>query len=122
VSGFRIGVLVTRPYGPATPDTLRRGLPVERRLDSGKYRRFCSEQSRPRALGKKALRAGGQFWGSSHLLSEAEEFIRTVVPFAAERRAASRISVTVTFVSSELRPSGFAPSRITARNSTIESS
>jgi hypothetical protein len=91
VSGFRIGVLVTRPYGPATPDTLRRGLPVERRLDIGKNRRFSSELSRPGAMGMKALRAGAVSRGPSHLLSEAEAFIRTVVPFAAERRAASRI-------------------------------
>ena len=39
---------------------------------------------------------------------------RTVWPVAADRRAASRISVTVTFVSSEEGASSFAPSRITA--------
>ena len=39
---------------------------------------------------------------------------RIVLPDAAERRAASRISVTVTFVSSDENPSSFAPSRTTA--------
>src|ERR1700726_2988996 len=45
---------------------------------------------------------------------------RTVFPSAAERRAASRISVTVTFVSKDDKASGLAPSAITAR--TYESS
>ena len=40
---------------------------------------------------------------------------RIVLPSAAERRAASRISVTVTFVSRDESPSSFAPSIITAR-------
>src|SRR5450631_2942897 len=40
---------------------------------------------------------------------------RIVFPSAAERRAASRISVTVTLVSRDDRASGLAPSRITAR-------
>src|SRR5450755_762493 len=44
-----------------------------------------------------------------------EEGRRTVAPVAAERRAASRISVTVTFVSSEENPSSLAPSTTTAR-------
>src|SRR4029077_11765810 len=39
----------------------------------------------------------------------------TLIPVAAERRAASRISVTVTLVSSEESGSDLAPSRTTAR-------
>jgi hypothetical protein len=38
-----------------------------------------------------------------------------VFPSLAERRAASRISVTVTFVSNDDKASGLAPSTITAR-------
>ena len=45
---------------------------------------------------------------------------RMVFPEAAERRAASRISVTVTFVSSDDNPSGFIPSTITALRSDSE--
>src|SRR5712672_2061918 len=40
---------------------------------------------------------------------------RIVCPNAAERRAASRISVTVTFVSTDDSASSFAPSTTTAR-------
>ncbi len=43
-----------------------------------------------------------------------------VTPEDAERRAASRISVTVMLVSSEDSPSGFIPSSTTARRSDIE--
>ena len=45
---------------------------------------------------------------------------RIVFPEAAERRAASRISVTVRLVSSDDSPSGLAPSSITARRSDSE--
>src|ERR1700733_8334077 len=44
----------------------------------------------------------------------------TVAPDDADRRAASMISVTVKFVSSEDRPSGSAPSSTTARSNDSE--
>src|SRR5947209_2496926 len=47
---------------------------------------------------------------------------RTVLPVAADCRAASRISVTITLVSSEVMPSGLALSKMTARSSEIGSS
>src|SRR6266849_3218574 len=46
----------------------------------------------------------------------------TVLPVAADRLAASSISVTITFVSREDCPSGFKPPKSTARRYETESS
>src|ERR1700675_1074336 len=67
-------------------------------------------------------------WGLGRDVSKASflvvyyGFKFTVFPVAADCRAASRISVTITLVSSEDNPSGFTPSTTTARRYVSESS